>query len=71
MIEEDERANHPRLRRRQRAADGKSIAEVGGPGHHQRFDRVTLEFVPGGWVFSGKETHRMPPAPTRQRHHMA
>jgi hypothetical protein len=59
MIEEHKRADHPRLRRRERAADGESVTKVGGAWHHQGFDGIALEFVAGGRVFSGEETHRL------------
>ena len=57
MIEEHERPDHARLRRRQRAPHREAVAEIGGARHDHRLDRVALEFVAGGGVLAGKETH--------------
>ena len=57
MIEEHERADHARLRRRQRAAHREAVAEIGGARHDHGLDRVALEFVAGGGVLAGEETH--------------
>ena len=52
MIEEHERADHARLRRRQRAPHREAVAEIGGARHDHRLERVTLEFVAGGRVLA-------------------
>src|SRR4029077_10134843 len=56
MIEEDERAEHARRRRRQRAAH-REIAEVYRPRHDNARDGITCDGVPGRWVLATKEAH--------------
>ena len=45
LVEEDERADHLALGVRQGAADGKAVAEVAHPRHHDQFERVAGRLV--------------------------
>ena len=57
MIEEHERADHARLRRRQRAPHREAVAEIGGARHDHGLERVALEFVAGGGILAREEAH--------------
>jgi hypothetical protein len=57
MIEEHERTDHARLRRRQRAAHREAVAEIGGARHDQGLDGIALKFVAGGRILARKEAH--------------
>ena len=56
LVEEDERANHAALRRRQRAAHFEAAYVLGG-GEDHGFDQVRGGAVAGGWVYAGEEAH--------------
>ena len=56
MIEEDERPDHARARRGQRAAHGE-VAEVDGARHDHLTDGIALIGIARLGVLAGKETH--------------
>jgi hypothetical protein len=65
MIEEDERSDHSRARRRQRAAHREAVAEVDRARHDHVGQRITAIFVARDRVLAGKEAHHSP----HQRRH--
>ncbi len=57
VIEEHERADHARLRRRQRAPHREAVAEIGRARHDHGLERITLVLVAGGGILARKEAH--------------
>ena len=60
MIEEDERPDHARARRRQGAAHREAVAEVDRARHDHIGERLAAIFVARDRVLAGKEAHHSP-----------
>ena len=57
MIEENERPDHARARRRQCAAHREAVAEIDGARHHHMGDGRAGVSVAGLRILAGEETH--------------